>query len=383
MRGAWRVYLFGVIAAAAALAPGVVGPRALRAGPDDDVVAATGDLAVANRDELTEESVAAVREALKFLASRQNADGSWSNVVGFKLNLSYRPVESSTPRPHVGVTALAAMSFMAGGSLPGRGPYGQQVGKALEFILTCVEDNGYVKRGNSRMYSHAFATLFLAEVYGATQREDVRQKLQLAAQFIVDAQNAEGAWRYAPHDRESDMSITVCQIMALRAVQNAGLRVPDDVRKKAVAYVERAYDDAGADGPFRYQDTPGSRSSYALTAAGVTALHGTGDYNSPKVRHGLTWLTDPSNAPLTLREIHPGARFDLRYFYGYYYAAQAAFHSGDSALWKRWIADTRRRFLRCRQPDGSWLDDVGANYATAMAALILQLPNRLLPIFQG
>ena len=36
------------------------------------------------------------------------------------------------------------------------------------------------------------------------------------------------------------------------------------------------------------------------------------------------------------------------------------------------------RFL----PDGSWLDGVDVDYATASALIILQMPNNSLPIFQ-
>ena len=37
-------------------------------------------------------------------------------------------------RGHIGVTALAGMAFLAGGHLPGRGEYGPQIEKALDFI---------------------------------------------------------------------------------------------------------------------------------------------------------------------------------------------------------------------------------------------------------
>ena len=48
------------------------------------------------------------------------------------------------------------------------------------------------------MYSHAFATLALAEIYGVTRRENVRDKLQAAVEFTVKSQNETGGWRYVP-----------------------------------------------------------------------------------------------------------------------------------------------------------------------------------------
>ena len=38
----------------------------------------------------------------------------------------------------------------------------------------------------------------------------------------MKSQNDEGGWRYEPYARESDMSIVVCQVIALRAARNIG-----------------------------------------------------------------------------------------------------------------------------------------------------------------
>jgi len=57
------------------------------------------------------------------------------------------------------------------------------------------------------------------EVYGMTDRQDVRDKLQLAVDFIVDNQNEEGGWRYVPKAVESDMSVH--RVPAQRAARRA------------------------------------------------------------------------------------------------------------------------------------------------------------------
>src|SRR5690606_41377850 len=61
--------------------------------------------------------------------------------------------------------------------------------RGIAYVLECVSETGYIHDQGSRMYSHAFATLFLAEVYGMTQRADVRRALQSAVNIIVDSQN--------------------------------------------------------------------------------------------------------------------------------------------------------------------------------------------------
>ena len=161
--------------------------------------------------EITPEQEEAVERGLSWLAARQSSDGSWAAEVGYKLNSGYR--STAVGRGHVGVTSLAGMAFLAGGHIPGRGEYGEVIENCLNFVLNCVQADGYVTHAGTRMYSHAFATLFLAEICGMTHRQDVRAKLQTAVDFIVRSQNGQGGWRYVPLARESDMSIVVCHFL--------------------------------------------------------------------------------------------------------------------------------------------------------------------------
>ena len=315
----------------------------------------------------------AIDRALKFLEERQNPNGSWTDRVGRKVHYSYEGVVTD----HVGVTALVGMAFLANGSLPNRGPYAKSIRGALEYVLEHTQMTGFISSRNSRMYSHAFAALFLAEVYGMTGDSKVREKLKIAMQLIVKAQNKEGGWRYLPGAQDSDMSITVCQVMALRAARNAGVQVPKVSIDRAIAYIKKSF--RPREGAFTYQiednfRTGPSRASFALTACGVAALYGAGEYDAYEVDRGLEYLY--------LKRPTGGAsaaagRFD--YFYGQYYAVQAAFQRGG-AFWERWYRHLQHDFLPYQRPDGSWKDLVGKNYATAMAAIILQMPYQYLPI---
>ena len=69
------------------------------------------------------------------------------------------------------------------------------------------------------------------------------------------------------------------------------------------------------------------------------------------------------------------------YFYGHYYASQAMYFAGDD-YWPQWFAWIRQQLIAKQNPSGQWTSSHGDAYATAMALLILQVPNRLLPIFQ-
>jgi squalene cyclase len=365
-------------AALAALAPARVEAQD-RPGPEDS----SGAVVV------TPEQESAVERGLAWLAASQAADGSWVAKVGYKLNNGYN--YTADDKGHLGVTALAGMAFLAGGHVPGRGRYGPNVERALDFVLGCVQEDGYVTYAGSRMYDHAFATLFLAEICGMTHREDVRKKLQKAVDFIVRSQNEEGGWRYEPYATESDMSIVVCQVIALRAARNIGIRVPRSTVDRAARYVvdSAVTRDSGFEAPgygllnevgtFHYQREVHSRSSFPLTAAGVTALHGLGIYSDELIRKGLDYLGR------NLSEFNRLYATSGHYYfwYGHYYAVQAMYTAG-SPYWEPYYEELRRTLLEVQKVNGAWPNEIGPGpaFGTACAVLILEIPYRFLPIFQ-
>jgi len=375
-----------------ALAPPALEPPALEPVAASAPLVDDGDRTAYESVSITAEQVVAIQKGLAWLADHQRDDGSWRGKVGYKLNSGYN-YEADTG--HVGVTALSLMAFLAGGHLPGRGEYGEVVESGLEFVLGACQDDGYITHEGTRMYSHAFATLFLAEVYGMTRREDVKRALQKAVDFIVDVQNDEGGWRYEPFAPESDMSIVVCQVLALRAARNIGIRVPKSTVDRAAEYVISSaiteatrgrhgilYDEVGA---FHYQKGSMSRSSFPLTAAGVTALHGLGIYSDDAIRQGLDYLR--RTMPEFNRDFggHRGGHYF--FWYGHYYGVQAMYTAGTSGginYWRPYFVELRDEIVSMQREDGRWSNDVGPGdaFGTAMAVLILEIPYRYLPIFQ-
>lgn len=339
---------------------------------------------------VTPEQEAAVDRGLAWLAKTQSPDGSWVAKIGYKLNNGYN--YTSDDKGHLGVTALAGMAFLAGGHLPGRGQYGPNVERALDFVLSAVQEDGYITYGGSRMYDHAFATLFLAEICGMTHRDEVRKRLQKSVDFIVRSQNAHGGWRYEPYATESDMSIVVCQVIALRAARNIGIRVPRATVDRAARYVvdsavtrDSGFENVGFGGAeigtFHYQKQVHSRSSFPLTAAGVTALHGLGIYSDELIKKGLDYLA----RGLQDFNFMYGKRDSGHYYfwYGHYYGVQAMYTAG-SPYWEPYFQELRRELLSMQDADGSWpnREGPGPNFGTAVAVLILEIPYRFLPIFQ-
>jgi hypothetical protein len=311
---------------------------------------------------VTPEAQRAIDSGLAFLAARQHPDGSFGS--------------GSVYRRNVAVTSLAGMAFLSAGHTPGQGSYGPNVERAVEFILASSEPSGYIIRVDSAahgpMYGHGFATLFLAEVYGMSPREEVRTKLKNAVQLIVNSQNREGGWRYDPDGKDADISVTVCQIMALRAARNCGIAVPKATVDQCVKYVRDCQD---RDGGFRYQREQPPKSAFPRSAAAVVALYSAGVYEGPELQTALDylWRHQPQGDLL---------RYEPHYFYGHYYAVQAMWHAGGQ-YWRQWYPAVRDELMSRQQGDGSWPDmAVCPEYGTAMACIALQLPNCYLPIFQ-
>lgn len=308
---------------------------------------------------------------LAWLADRQNPNGSWSCKIGYKLYDEYHGEDGD----HVGVTALACMAFTGAGHTPDRGRYGRAVRRGLDFILSCVrEEDGYITSNGSRMYSHAFATMFLAEIYGMSKRQDVKEKLKRSVELLVNAQNKEGGWRYQPIPVDADLSVTVSVLQGLRAARNVGITVPIETVDRAMRYVRGCATRYGyayqRSDDYTFNDT---RVTFPLTACGIVAMYSAGEYNNRDIQNGLRYLTEQQGRRLFWGKYH--------YFYGHYYASQAMYLAGP-AYWDAYYPRIRDEILRAQREDGSWQDDVGLTYATAMAVLLLQMPCEILPVFQ-
>jgi hypothetical protein len=97
-----------------------------------------------------------------------------------------------------------------------------------------------------------------------------------------------------------------------------------------------------------------------------------GIYHGPEFESGLAYL---------LQFKPPREQSVGHYFYGHYYAIQAMFLAGDR-YWVEWWPAVRDELVEKQAPEGYWQGQAGNEYGTAMALIILQVPNRLLPFFQ-
>ncbi|QEG43299.1 prenyltransferase/squalene oxidase repeat-containing protein [Roseimaritima ulvae] len=300
----------------------------------------------------------AIFRGLQFLTATQAATGSFPDRMG----------------RNVGVVALSGLAMLATGNLPGRGRFGEPLQRCIRYITGASLDSGFIVRRESvsrgEMYGHGFATLFLAEALGITPRDDLGAKVRAAVEIILAAQHSSGGWRYTPQPTEADLSVTICQVMALRAARNAGIYVPAEVITKAIDYIRRSQN---PDGGFMYQ-MQGGESRFPLTAGAIVALQNAGRYEGSEIELAYNFLKRRRIANLSPRQTN-------YFLYAHYYSVQAYWQKGGDEF-RSWYGGLRNVLLNAQADDGGWNDFVGRTYATAMSCLILSAPRSSLPIFQ-
>ncbi len=288
----------------------------------------------------------------------------------------------------VAITSLAVMAFMARGHTPGQGPYGENINKAIDYVLRSQLPNGVLcsrDMSNHTMYEHGIATVMLCEACGMLddkRQEQTRAAIAKAVRVILTAQRVPksagnaGGWRYEPTANDSDISVTGWQLMALRGAANAGADIPAASIQAGIAYIKRR---ANSDGGFSYTGNDEGGSNPARTGTGVLALELLGQHGAKQSLGGGDYLLAHP----------PGSAAMENYFYSVYYCSQAAYQLGGK-YWELLGPTIRDSLIHRQQRDGSWTLDSGQTveraggtaYATSMALLALAVPYRYLPIYQ-
>ncbi len=313
---------------------------------------ATGPVRADEKVKIDDATKASIGKALAWLKDNQNPNGSWGRGG------------------NTAVTSFGLLAFLSNGHVPGEGPFAPEVARAVRYLLSQCDDKGYLAgTGGGNMYCHGMSTLALTQVYGMSRDEEVRKVLLKAIALILRSQNSEGGWRYDPAPTAADISVTIMQVMALRGAKDSGLNVPTETLEKAVAYINRCHDPRT--GGYRYQPFGGGP-GYARTAAGVCVLQLSGAYEAKQIARAVEWMEETGND-------------NHYYWYGHYYASHAM-HQVGGKKWEDYYERMKSRLLATQKPTGGWDDsrerNVGREYQTAIAVLILSVPANYLPIYQ-
>lgn len=368
------------------------------------VVSSTGQAQQPSADVLTpaewERVDDSVDRALTWLASQQNPrNGEFPTV----------------PRGQPGVTSLCVMAFAAHGHVPGEGPYGAQLLKAVEFIMSCQKPNGLLsmvaprgrtisrrvdyQTGNTAPYNHGMSGLLLSEVYAmgeVGQNEEIQSVIEKAVEATLvmqkwPKQRSEdvGGWRYLQKrdQYDSDLSVSGWHLMFLRSAKNAGFDVPQEPIDDAVKFVQNCY--RPKFGAFLLHASDEDFRSRGMAGAGILALAHAGMHNAPEAKQAGDWILE--NDFKKYNQIRPFGQPDWpddRYHYGVFNCTQAMYQLGGK-YWEQFYPPTVKVLLDNQGDDGSWQAEnhqfdrqFGSAYATALVVMTLGAPNQLLPIFQ-
>ena len=288
---------------------------------------------------------ACVMRSLRWLKKNQAADGSW-------------------PATKPAMTGLAILTFLAHGETPGQSAeFGDTVRRALQYLITTQDKNGFFAGEDGNRYAHHIAAYALCEAYAMTRNPEVKEAAEKAIIPTIKGQHANGGWDYkiAITDRD-DTSVMGWASQSIKAAHNCGdlLSEPEyetimttDGRPSSL---EKAYQLAPKgflknfhpEGGFGYT---GKSHDSGLSAVGVLCMQLMGQGNHDAVKKTLKVMDDwtlgwgnsgakdskgnayklPDGVQTFKQHVGSGA---CPQYYAYY-ATQAMFQAGGER-WKRW-----------------------------------------------
>ncbi len=194
-----------------------------------------------------------LEEALAYLLSSQQKDGSWNTPLG-GLN------------GKVAVTSLAGRALVWGRGL---GLYTDKaVSKALDFVLKRAGRDPMMEAMRSRAkganwsqvnWSLAYAIQFAATAAKGKAPSRARKKIAEWIRELAENQEKSGGWGHGPGGPNAlgyvELEIMSNQVLLGWALAGrSGLELPREALKKAVAYVDAC---TGGDGGTAYSTRPG------------------------------------------------------------------------------------------------------------------------------
>ncbi len=330
-----------------------------------------------------EAPTADLERALAWLVEQQETDGSWAPASG----------EGAAADPagnRVGVTAMAALAFLAEGNTLAAGPRKEPLRRAIAWLLDQQQEDGLfgAPSGHTFLYGHALGLLAVSETSVLTgEAAGLVPAVQRGAAMAERARNPYGAWRYdVPPVGDNDTSVTGWMLTALRAARDAGAEVEDATFEGAWAWLDSVtdpetgrvgYDSLGS----RSSRIPGVNDQYpadaseTLTAVGMftRAVSGAPPV-APEVARAQE---DLLLAKLPLHD--PEA--SLTDPYAWYFGSLAAYQRGGR-LWKAWRPAIAEALAAAQEEDGSfppvgpWDSLGGRTQSTALCALTLAVQWR-------
>jgi hypothetical protein len=328
----------------------------------------------------TRETEAAVKAALAWLSTSQNADGRWSGrrlEAGRGMVIDGQDRRDAGTQADTGLTGLSLLAFLASGHTHREGDHREQVRRGIEFLMSVQAADGNLGGQGTlyeKMYCHAMATFALSECCAMSQDDRLRTPVQRAIDYTLRSQQpGGGGWRYQPRE-QGDMSQLGWQFMALKSAELAGIPIPTETRLGMLRFIGSVT--SGKQGGLASY-RPGHRTTRTMTAEALVCRQFLGlSRTSPACDEAGDFL---------LAEL-PGQREPN--FYYWYYGTLAMYQlQGDH--WKRWNEALQNTLVGTQRSEGSlagsWDPDPvwgacgGRAYSTALGTLCLEVYYRYLP----
>ncbi|HEY1784065.1 MAG TPA: hypothetical protein VGG30_00905, partial [Pirellulales bacterium] len=328
----------------------------------------------------TRETEAAVKQALGWLSSAQNADGRWSGrrlEAGRGTVIDGQDRRDAGTQADTGLTGLTLLAFLASGHTHREGDHREQVRRGIDFLVsTQAADGNLGGQGTlyEKMYCHAMATFALSECCAMSQDDRLRTPVQRAIDYTLRSQQpGGGGWRYQPRE-QGDMSQLGWQFMALKSAELAGIPIPTETRLGMLRFIG-SVTSGKHQGLASYR--PGHRTTRTMTAEALVCRQFLGlPRTSPACDEAGDFL---------LAEL-PGQ--GKPNFYYWYYGTLAMYQlQGDR--WKQWNEALQNTLVGSQRSDGSlagswdpdpvWGTCGGRAYSTALGTLCLEVYYRYLP----
>jgi hypothetical protein len=312
----------------------------------------------------------AISRGLAWLAGQQLPDGAWNTAAWGEST---------------GVTGLALLAFLSAGHQPDAGPFHEPLTRGLAWILSHQQPDGQLvnnPHSEGPMFEHGICTLLLSQLLGIgplPEAAPVRRSLERAVRWIIKTQTEKGqAWHpggWARHPMaggNSDLGVSVWQLMALAGARQLGMDVPESVLLRGRDFVHRCWNDQ--QGGFGFE--PNSGATTPMTAAGIVSLEVSGETGAREAVIGRSWLNS-----------HRWNPESIYFYYGsYFYSLAEHIESRDDNRELR--TPLQKLLLSLQEADGQWLPrydrecQAGSVYSTSLAVGSLSLALRLLPIYE-
>lgn len=330
------------------------------------------------------ETEQAVKDALQWLASTQDADGKWNPRkfnAGNEANVYGHNRGGAGFNADTGITGLVILSFLGGGHTHLEGPYQKTIQKGLEYLIRTQNQDGSLY-GNAglfaRTYCHGMAMMAISEAYSITGDNRIKPFILKAQQFTVDTQNKRtGGWRYRPGD-DGDMSQFGWQVMALKSAEQAGIPIPASTRKLMIQFLD-SYKKGRSNGLASYRPAEGPTRTMTAEALFCRRL-----LDAP-----VSAAMSNEAVSFVLEELPSQSK--VKNLYYWYYATLALHREKDvsdfqAANWKKWNQSLTRKLLSLQVKEGErkgsfsqdtlWSPYGGTCYSTAMSTLCLEVYYR-------